>query len=274
MTESITTKFFQCLRHHYCSERYVHKYYLPLDLKREIRPADIKAVINLVSQSDLVDPWSGIIPETMPEITIYYDDIKMEKIVRGQTVRQVLLAYWNYKKDCRTELSPEEERAALKLNAYLISWEKPVQQECIRLTEEMDQRHHNNDAFLSDYEIELKIQFYLRDDDAFSMKNNPETSNDDLDMDAGLICETTMLDGKITRQQASDPNYRGIGDNQDHNDLRHLGDCELFSVRHCESFHELYDHLHLPMSHLGRIGRIWADILVCHQNVVDIEVRG
>ncbi|MGV1098732.1 hypothetical protein ACUUL3_04900 [Thiovibrio sp. JS02] len=265
MTNHVTTNFFQCMKHHYCEERYVHKYYLPLELRKEIRPADIKAIISFVSQADLVIPLTGFIAEEMPDITIYYNDIKMEKVATGPKVSQVLHAFWNYRKDCRAKLSPQEVQEALNLNEFLFAWEKTVQHECLILTEKMEPLCRTNDQLLTDYEIDLKIEFYLRDDDPLSKENNQETNADDIDHDITLICATTRFPGKISPRKASNQDYAGIGDNRDYNDLRHLGNCELFQVRHCGIFHEMYSHLHVPLKHLGRIGRIAAEFRIFHE---------
>ncbi|WP_298432903.1 hypothetical protein [Geobacter sp.] len=252
--------------------RYIHKYYLPLDLKRMVCPADIDAIERSVTDNDQHGLWEGIVPAEVSGCTIYYKDLRLEKRVECDVTRRVLLACAEYYKDCRAELAPEEIRAALALNELLAGWEKSFRDECVRLTEEMEQRLRSGDPFLTDYEIETEIYFYLQEDDPFS--DNQAASKDDWDRDTSLICTIKdSLRGKITAAEAADPDYYGIGDDQDHNDCYALTDNPVCQVRHCATFHELYDHLRIPFKHMGRIGMIWSDIKVWHQNAIDIDVR-
>lgn len=273
MNERITARFGRYIYCKYDYASYVHKYYLPFEIKNQIRPSDIRALVFHDFKDEEFDIWNGVIPDQMSDCTIYYKDIRLKKIVSGEIVRQALQSYWHYVQDCRAELTPEEVRAALTLNEYLMSWEKEVQNECIRLTEEMELRLRRNDPFLTDYEIELEIDFYLREDDPFLI-NDPNFSEHDQDSDVTLICVLKDIKGRINAEEAADPEYTGIGGNWDHNEGINKSDSELFTVRHCASFHELYSHLGIPFKHMERIGRIYTDIKVIHQNGITIDLKG
>lgn len=255
-------------------ERYVHKYYLPLDLKRQIRPADINGIVSHYCGIDGLDLGKGVIPPDLPDVTFDYGAYSLKHQISGETVRRVLLACSHYLQDYGTELSPQEIRTALDFNEQLITLEKTLLTESIRLTEEMKLRLQGNDSFLVDYEIELDISFYLRDDDPFSEDNNSEANDDDMDSDAALVCIVHDSWGKITALAAANPEFIGFGDKRDYKDKDFVGDCKLSSVRHCAIFRELYDYRGVPMKHMGRIGIIWADFQVLHKGMVLLDLKG
>jgi hypothetical protein len=69
-----------------------------------------------------------------------------------------------------------------------------------------------------------------------------------------------------------DEEYWGIGDSHDHNERREWGDEEIYHASHCTIFHALYEHMEVPMKHIGRIGSIHTDIIVRHQNSIEIDL--
>lgn len=249
---------------HSWPERYIHKYYLSPDLKRIIFPVDIGAIESLQENADRLAGDN-------PDITIYYKDLGLEKRVSGEVSRQVLEACNAYRFDCRAELTPEEVRAALNLNDWLAEWEKKLRDDCIRLNKEMERRLRGNDSFLTDYEIEMEIDFYLRDDDPFY--DNDDTNSHDWDIDTSLMCKMECRCGKITAEEVTAPDYRGLGDDKDHKEARHSSN-PVYQVRHCFLFHELTSHLYVPLKHLSRIGRVFTDIRVWHQNGTMVDLQG
>ena len=253
--------------------RYVHKYYLPLDLKRQIRPADIEEIISYYCGIGGLDLGKGAIQPDLPDVTLDYGAYSLKHHVSGETARLVLLACSRYFQDYGAELSPQEMLTALAFNEQLITLEKALLAENIRLTEEMELRLQGNDSFLVDYKIELDISFYLRDDDPFSEDNNSE-ANDDMDSDAALVSVVHDSCGKITVREAANPKFTGFGDNRDHKDKDFAGDCKLSSVRHCALFRRLYDYCGVPMKHMGRIGMIWTDFQVLHKGMVLLDLKG
>lgn len=75
--------------------------------------------------------------------------------------------------------------------------------------------------------------------------------------------------------KTGDHDYYGLGDDQDHNDLRGRGHSNpVYQARHCTLFHELTEHCDVPHKHLIRIGCMWADFEVIYQNAVDIDLIG
>jgi hypothetical protein len=257
--------------------RYIHKYYLPRELKARICPADIGGIESCFWDEKECNVRENRIPEELPACIIHYEDIGLEKRIEGDTVCRVLEAYAAYRKDSQAELTPEETRAALNLNAWLTDWETQLLAQCIQLSEDMERRVRSSDPWLTDYEIDLEVTFYVRDDDPFSEDNDADASEDDVDSDATLLCETKHLGGPIviSADMAAREDYWGIGDRQNHNDRKSLTlENPIYKVRHCLSFHELYDHLHVPMKHLRRIGRVFADIKITYQNGINVDLTG
>lgn len=256
--------------------RYIHKYYLPQDLKHRVFPADIEGIVICLRFEAVTDLPRGVPFENCPDCLISYADIGLEKLIEGQTARRVFLAWNAYHEDCRAELTPSESRAALNLNAWLIEWERKLLTQCVRLSEEMEHRVRSGDDWLTDYEMDLEVSFYVRDADPFSEENMADGGGDDIDRDAALLCkiESLPLRLPIPKDIAAKSDYRGMGDSHDYNDFRGLRNVEIYSIRHCATFHILYDHLQIPMKHMGRIGRINTALIVFHQSGLEINLAG
>lgn len=257
--------------------KYIHKYYLPQELKPSVFLADIQAVMNGDEELAVgADP----VADTVPCCIVRYDDLGLERTIPAHEVELVLQSIAAYFKDFNSDLTDEENRVAMNLNSWLTGWEKSLLAECIRITEEMEQKVRSGESWLTDYEIDLGVNCYVRDDDPFSEDNNPKV-HDHEDSDVSLLCTAKLLigGGLVFAREAAAPDYWGIGDDHDHNDRHGLGldlchKSSIYVARHCAIFHELYDHLNIPMKHMGRIGRVWADIKVWHQNAISIDTKG
>jgi hypothetical protein len=214
--------------------------------------------------------FGGVVPDNLNDVIIEFKDLKLEKQVSGGLVRRGLLAISSYRRDCRAELTMEEVRAALNLNEWLRSYEKTLLAKQLDIEQPLIDGLRGADPFLTDYEVELQMNFYVRSDDPFYM--NEEASRHDWDIDTSLMC--TIKDISVLRvtEVANDPDYWGLGDDQDHNDMREIIDTPVYQAKHCTLFHELISHHGVPIKHLIRIGRIWADFEVRHQNAVDIDL--
>jgi hypothetical protein len=81
-----------------------------------------------------------------------------------------------------------------------------------------------------------------------------------------------LCSSPISAAEAAKDDYYGIGDSRDHNDMRYFSDAPENQIRHCLTFHELYDHIRIPMKHMGRIGHVSTDIAVTHQNDIRIDL--
>jgi hypothetical protein len=197
--------------------RYIHKYYLPQELKPRIFPTDIDGIGSCFVEGEECKIWEGRIPKKLPECLIHYQDIGMEKRIDGDTVRKVLEANAAYLNDCLAELTAEEDRAALNLNAWLVEWEKELLNYCIQQRNTMEQQVRSGDSWLTDYEIDVEVEFYVRDEDPYSEANMPDASRDDIDGNTALLCTMKLLVQDSIFHYGNGEN-RGIGDNLDHND--------------------------------------------------------
>jgi hypothetical protein len=268
-----TVRFEKLYNNH--DARYIHKYYLPQELKARIFPVDINGIGRCLSNDDWHGVWEGRAPEYVPNCLILYKDIGLEKRIDAETARRVLLAAAAYHADCSAELTAEEEQAAMKLNAWFIEWEKDLLDRCYKLGTEMERQVRSGDSWLTDYEIEVEVDFYVREDDPFHLNNMPDAQNEDIDKDTSLLC--TMKDSLCMRNvMRKNEDYWGIGDNQDHSELSGLAsEGDGFNhVRECLTYHELFSQYQFPRKHAGRIGYVSTDIVVRHQNGITIDLKG
>lgn len=250
--------------------RYIHKYYLSAEDKGKLLPVDLVALEASLDENHS-NLWKGIVPNTVKGCTILYQDIGAEKLVDSDLARRGLLAIASYHKDQRAELTPEELHAALNLNEWLRGYEKTLLAKQLSLEEDLKNCLRGNDPFLVDYEIDLKLDFYLREDDPFY--DNQEAHKYDCDGDSGLMCIVKHIDYR--KGAIGTPDYRGLGDDQDHSNIWRIDHCNpIYRVKHCSLFHELTDHYDVPIKHLIRIGCICAEFEVLYQNMVDIDLSG
>lgn len=257
------------------SSHFIHKYYLSNEDKRRLFPVDINALETMACLDDeiSVEFLNGVIPEDFPECTIVYDDIGLEKFVDCGLVRRGLLAVSVYRKDQRAELATEEVRAALSLNEWLREYEKILLAKQLSIEREIKDGLRGSDTFLVDFETELTLDFYVREDDP-SYENN-DADKYDWDRHSALMCRIKHLAASTSTDEINNSGYRGLGDCQDHNDISGRGhNNPVCRARHCLLFHELTEHCGVPFKHLIRIGTIWANIEVNHQNAFDIDLRG
>lgn len=256
-------------------DRYIHKYYLPQELRTSISPADISGIFGCFIQDCDFGLLHGRIPENAPDCIIRYRDIGVKKHLDGETVLQVLKAVAVYHAEYGAVLTAEENQAAMNLNAWFIEWERDLLHRCVQISCEMEQQVRSGDIWLSDYEIDMETEFYVRDDDPYSEDNMPDGSHGDIDSNIGLLCTMKYLENLPLFKLTKDDGLWYIGDNQDHNDWpRGSRGEEIYNVRHCATFHELFSHMHMPVKHAGRIGRVYTDIIVRHQNGICIDLKG
>ena len=254
------------------SSRYIQKYYLHQDLRDKIFPADIEGISRCFA--DESEKWEGRIPEKLPDCIVTYKDIGMDKHFDGETVRQIMSAYMAYQEERWSDLTPEEEQAAINLNRWLIEWEKQLLARLIQISELMEHQVRSGDSWLTDYEIDVTVSFYARDDDPFSYDNTEEFWKGNIECDSQLLCEVSTIRGPISAADVAKEDYWGIGDSVEHNEFWHYYDEHEKPERHCDTFHELYDHVHFPKKHMRRIGYVTTDIEVQHQNGISVELFG
>jgi hypothetical protein len=152
---------------------YIHKYYLPTDMRRIIFPVDIEAIASSTENS----------------VTIYYKDLELEKHVDADTCQRVRSSWQEYWQDCHAELTPDEEAYCVELNKRLTIWQNKVAAEISRLEEEMESRLATVGGFAEDYEIEVLVYVFLQDDDPLC---SGASQHGDWDMDVSLIARLEL----------------------------------------------------------------------------------
>jgi hypothetical protein len=212
----------------YDDYHYVHKYYLPIDIKGTIFPVDIGAITYSDESS----------------VTIYYKDLKLEKQVDADTCRRVRTAWQEYRQDCSADLSPDEEAYCVELNDRLVFWQRQVFTEITRLEEEMESRLAAGGGFAEDYEIDVVVHVFLRDDVAL---RNRESDQGDWDLDATMIARLELHKAMVEDYPPE------------------------FKDRDCWLFRHLYESVGIPLKHLCRIGSISTDIRVRLQKELSLN---
>lgn len=204
------------------SWHYIHKYYLTPEDKGKLFPVDICALDMLsYRQADFeiegeIDLRHGMIPDKLHTITIFYKDLKLEKVVDAELVRCGLRAISAYRQDKWCELTAEEARAALNLNEWLRCYEKILIAKHNEIEEGLRNDLRVAEPFLVDYEIDLVISFFLHENDL--LNDNDDADCNDWDSEVSLMCIMKSICAPTWLNSFQDPDYWGIGDDRDHND--------------------------------------------------------
>jgi hypothetical protein len=152
--------------------------------------------------------------------------------------------------------SPEQWQYLQHLNARLAVIERQVKRETLSLITTLEARVHDPDDWLRDYEIELEVSFWLREDD-------PAYQEDDDNILVTLHEYLTIL-----RHRAQD---FGIDDGRNHNVFQWGDEHPMQGEFHCWLYHCLYDHTDLWFEDMLRIGHIWVDLKVIYQHKAAVE---
>ena len=237
---------------------YILKYYIPKELKFILTADDVGAICG-----DLLPDIN--VADVTDEYRIIYEDLGAEKIIDKAVAPEVVkagLAYWGDRYNW--DLSDAEVNAALSMNQRLFKLEKDIQRECVNLNKILKKRIEDSDGFLTDYEIDIEIQFYLKEDDP---RYEEEMYHGKIFTE---IMVTSQERGKsITDEAIQKKDYSHLGSSHNWNDMRQKDD-PIAKENHCWLFHCLYDHTPMPMKDMIRIGKVWADIIVRYQKEVNL----
>jgi hypothetical protein len=146
-------------------------------------------------------------------------------------------------------------QAASELNERLRQIERGLVREARIIGEALSSRVLDNQDWLSDYEVELRIEYYLRESD-------PAYREDD-----DNILATYRDSLKFPRRE----NYRPLADGRDWNEFQDWSRARhsFWHQHHCWLFHCLYDHELLSWEDIARIGIIWTDLKVIMQHAYE-----
>jgi len=201
--------------------RYVHKYYLPDHLKEKVFPVDIEAIVHSSDNGG---------------ININYKDLLLEKQLDAETCDQVRAAWDRYMQEFRATLSPAETAACRAFNQRLTQVAQQTLEEIRYQESKISQRLMDGDGYVQDYELAIRVEFYLRDDDPLCRAS--EANWLDLDGDIRLMTRLQL------NKEMLEP------DEVPHSD----GSCFLLR--------QLVEQAGIPLNHLSRIGVIDTDIVI------------
>jgi hypothetical protein len=137
-----------------------------------------------------------------------------------------------------------------KINDRLKNLQDKLLAEAVTLDKELLKRVQDVDDPLDDYEIELVISFFLKEDDL-------EYKEDEDNI-------LTSIQEHLKGISAKYPKYPWLSEDN-HNEFRDRKNHIMKDEYHCWWYHCLYDHTHLDFKDILRIGLIWSDIKVEYQ---------
>lgn len=153
----------------------------------------------------------------------------------------------------------DEVKRLMSLNRRLGEIESLVREAAHELRPSLIGKIENQNDLMSDFEIDVEIDFILRDDDL-------EASEDS--------------DNILATRSELSVNTRDEADDEDVADFRESCNSEtdqLAAEPHCYLFHDLYDHSYgveqprVPLRDCLRIGSVWIDVIIRQQYCLDLE---
>jgi hypothetical protein len=151
----------------------------------------------------------------------------------------------------RLKTFTKDDIAALnRINDKLTELELNLKQEVRRQLELLNERLADKESWISDYEVELSIKFYLKESDP--------RYNDDID--------NIVFEEKYLLPCASASHKIGAEDwfkNTQMYEPYRID--EILERPVCELFHIIFDHAGFPQAEAKNTGTIWIDILVMPQ---------
>ena len=138
----------------------------------------------------------------------------------------------------------------LKLNNRLHLFQNKIIKEAKKLDSELIKRVEDENDELEDYEIDLELSLYLKEDDK-------EYKEDDDNIIMTLNDYVKGISDKECDYPWDDTNHNEFHiRNNPHN---------MKDEHHCWFYHCLYDHTELTWDDMLRIGSFWMDIHVHYQ---------
>jgi hypothetical protein len=137
-----------------------------------------------------------------------------------------------------------------KINDKLTELELTLKQEVRSQLKLLNERLADKESWISDYEVELSITFYLKESDP--------RYNDDID--------NIVFEEKYLLPSASASHKIGAEDWFENTPMDEpLGIDKILERPMCELFHIIFDHADFPQAEAKNTGTIWVDILVMPQ---------
>ena len=130
------------------------------------------------------------------------------------------------------------------LNERVQNLQNKYLKEAIKIDSELFKRVQDKEDILDDYELEIVVEFYLKEDE---------------DTIITTLCDYVK---KISKQAQEKLKWQWEGN---HNEFTGWINCKISDENHCWWYHCLYDHNNLSVEELLSIGTIWCDIKVQYQ---------
>ena len=150
------------------------------------------------------------------------------------------------------DLTKDQKGFLFNLNKQLSEIEKEMNPEMIKLNKVAKARLEDPNDWVSDYELECVITFFLNDNDS--------EYDEDIDNVLVELSECALAD---------DDSVYGWDDNENYNEFQYW-DHPMSKEKHCNLYHCLYDHTKLGWSNILRIGCIWIDVKIEYQKIIDL----
>lgn len=157
---------------------------------------------------------------------------------------------------CLKNITASQHQELLKFNERLRYLQKTFIKEAIKLDLDLKKRVADSNDLLHDYELEIKLSFYLQEND--------QAYKDDED---NIITTINEYWKNISIESRFDSRYT----DDNHNEFKGHKDHPMIEDHHCWWFHCLYDHNHLKFTDILKIGQIWCDINVGYQYIDAIK---
>lgn len=148
------------------------------------------------------------------------------------------------------DLTKSQRKVLLNLNNKLLKVEKEMNPEIAKLTKLGASRVADPNDWVTDFEIECFITFYLNE-------NNPEYDKKYID--------------NVLVQMRDAPDDDGIiygWDDDNHSEFQNWDDHPMNKEKHCWLYHSLYDHTKLNFGAMLWIGRIRINLAIEFQKAV------
>ena len=173
-------------------------------------------------------------------------DIKFESIHSGldANLMRWLNEYWSELKSGGATSSYDKDKLQ-KVAEKIRAAEARIYQELVETHKALQER-----VGIDDYELECEFAFLLSEDDDYFDENEDN-----------ILASIT----ESAKGISSAPDHHGINDGENHNDFVRLAEHPMGGEFHSWIYHSLYDHIHLSLEGIARIGDILVDIKPLYQ---------
>jgi hypothetical protein len=167
--------------------------------------------------------------------------------------KRMMMWMENHRKLPTENLLTGQRRFLADLNRKLVDVEKGIMKECQAINDQLAKRGADVDDWLDDYEIDVRITFYMRKDDP------------GYDITGDNILEE--LDEYFFKEDFTNL----IADGNNHSEYQHFENHPMKDEHHCWLYHSLYDHTPLGWINILRIGSVKVGIDVQYQKYWTVE---